>query len=275
MSKAPSENNTETLTTIGDKIDPMLIYANSDVIIPDSSPIWYNKMSFSQLGDNGELLAEMVYIIPFIDTPGAIYDDEESEIIPDTAARTINNYFIKECTDFFTSSTRINPGGVEKRRYYMQMVALTRQAHGDSFSGLEFSVNATVTENSDRFYSVLQTTYWMLGGVGRTTYYASTFNRRTGEKLTITSFIKDNENEFINQLTDYIIKYALENQYSYDKDKLTKLLLSLNISEHEFYLSEGQIYYLANFSTLKNGTDAVKSNDGFIVDITDIIEARY
>jgi hypothetical protein len=222
--------------------------------------VWYNKVGFSQLAENGEAYAEMYYILPLIDTSGAIYDDENQSEPTDTSAKRINDYFLRECMDMFTAETRM--GKSPMRSNYMLYLAELRQTHGDDLlPGREFSINAIVTENTKKYYSVWQTSYWLLGATGFTNYYGSTFDRISGERLTIKHFIDGVVEEFFRQLTDEIALYAKEYEYNCDTDELYGLLCSLNMAEHEYCISDGRLLYFFDFTKLMYGPKVVVAVD--------------
>ena len=195
------------------------------------------------VGENGKVVGLAYYDKPVIQGDSA-------------AARVINSYFETECRAFFAEGNKMTHNQPGRMESFLSYVEWGRDAWGDAvlevqpFSNTVDTMVALVNEN---LLSVRNITYWMVGGVSRQFYYGATFDMRTGERLSIVSFIDADVGTFGDEFTNLLLDRLAATKIEYDNEKIIQLYGSLEFEDVEYYYDGDYLYIALNEGVFNDG----------------------
>ena len=151
---------------------------------------------------------------------------EESKVFKDI------NIFLKEANQsFFTKENLASPWEYLYERHEHQSKDDIEK--DDKYT---YTFTAEVTENSNKYISVLFTRDWYMGGVSDAGYKTAVFDAKTGNVLKLTDYYHKSDKEVRDIVTQSIKAYLKKN----DLDSSLMEWGSIeNLNDYKFYIKEG------------------------------------
>ena len=212
------------------------------------------RVDRSVITENGKTIGVAYYDLLFL--------PENSE-----AAALINAFFENECQGFFEGANRLN--------YYREgrmgdfLADVERYSEIFGVETLEQGPLYNIAETSVMFFdeeliSVRTITYWMAGQASSQNYYGTTFDRQSGEKLSLDHFVNadiaDFRSELIGMLFDRLSHTGLE----FDFDWVIGQFGEPEYEDIEYYYDGDFLYIVFNNGTVKNGWSGLLRWNGIL-----------
>lgn len=180
----------------------------------DSVEAKIDRQDHSYYNDAGKLVIEHYYDLPVLEGDSA-------------AIRTINASFQKECETFFAEHKETADMTFE---YFADL---------DLPNPLSDRVRTEITYNDKGIFSVLQTSYWAMGGAGSTDgFYGETYDLNTGERMLLSDMFPQMKKEHLSDLIKGELKRKLTES---GNESMGQDIDSMDIDDMEFYVKDGTV----------------------------------
>jgi hypothetical protein len=122
----------------------------------------------------------------------------------------INNFFENEYRGWMHGANRLNYHSDNWMSIFLERVQEMRDAYGDDIIAMQplyYTVNTEVVYLCQDILSVRQEVQYFAGGSSGSAYHGSTFNLRTGERISFDSIADVDADEFRENLSAFLIDF--------------------------------------------------------------------